>query len=47
MKKKSLIILVVLLVILIPTYMGTISKEKKNNMEKPTSTKLKLISILG
>lgn len=40
MKKKSLIILAVLLVILIPTYMGTISKEKKNNMEKPTSTKL-------
>ncbi|EQB89411.1 hypothetical protein J2Z44_002599 [Clostridium punense] len=39
MKKKSLIILVVLLVILIPTFVLIIGKEK-NNMEKPTSTKL-------
>lgn len=39
MKKKSLVILVVLLVILIPTFVLIIGKEK-NSMEKPTSTKL-------
>lgn len=39
MKKKSVIILAVLLVILIPTFVLNIGKEK-NNMEKPTSTKL-------